>query len=251
MVNIINFLPCDYMERRGRRRDNIICLIIGGLAAVGLGLAGMLAAVTMFSSAGMRAVVEKQYQEATLQIKQLKDLEERKAGLVHKVELSSDLLERVPRSTLLARLTNYLPQKASLTALVLKLEDVEVPAPRSTAQPPAAAAKDADKAPAKNAGKSGKGKPNTIKVKQWTFHAEGLAPTDMQVAEYISRLAADPLFRDVDLQYSESFPYQETLTMRKFQLSFRLSPDAEKMLGPTAAPAATAAAPAPAAKDQL
>jgi Tfp pilus assembly protein PilN len=141
MVNIINFLPCDYMERRGRRRDNIICLIIGGLAAVGLGLAGMLAAVTMFSSAGMRAVVEKQYQEATLQIKQLKDLEERKAGLVHKVELSSDLLERVPRSTLLARLTNYLPQKASLTALVLKLEDVEVPAPRSTAQPPAAAAK--------------------------------------------------------------------------------------------------------------
>jgi Tfp pilus assembly protein PilN len=250
MINVINFLPNDYMERRGRRCANLICLILGGVAVLGLGLASGLALVNSLSSAAMRAVVEQQYQEASLQIKQLKELEERKAALVHKVELSSDLLERVPRSHLLARLTNYLPQKASLTALVLKLEDVAVPAPRSAAQSAdaSAAAKDADKA--KSAGKNGKGKPDTIKVKQWTFHAEGLAPTDMEVAEYISRLAADPLFRDVDLQYSESFPYRETLTMRKFQLSFRLSPDAEKMLGPTAAPAATAGAPAPAAKGQ-
>jgi Tfp pilus assembly protein PilN len=245
MINVINFLPNDYLERRGRRRANIVCFIVAGAAVLGLGLVSGLTLVSALSSAAMRAVVERQYQEASIQIKQLKDLEERKAGLVHKVELSSDLLERVPRSHLLARLTNYLPQKASLTGVVLKFEDVEVLAPQSqAASPPGAPAnsKDAD------AAKGGKDKPQKMKVKMWTFRVDGLAPTDVQVAEYISRLSADPLFREVDLQYSEEFPYRQGATMRKFQLCFKLSPDAEKTLGPTVAPAVTTAAPAPATK---
>jgi Tfp pilus assembly protein PilN len=241
MINVINLLPNDYMDRRVRRRANIICLIIGGAAVLGLSLAGVMAMVTMFSSAGMRAVVERQYGEASQQIRQLKDLEERKAGLVHKVELSTDLLERVPRSHLLARLTNYLPQMASLTALVLKLEDVEV------ATPQGAGDGGQDKASAKT-DKNGKAKSDKIKVKMWTFRVDGLAPTDVEVAEYMSRLSADPIFRDVDLKYSEEFPYREGTTMRKFQMCFRLSPDAEKTLGPTVAPVATATAPALATK---
>ena len=245
MINVINFLPSDYMERRGRRRANIICLILAGVAVVGLGLGSGLTLVSALSSAAMRAVVERQYQEASIQIKQLKDLEERKAGLVHKVELSSDLLERVPRSHLLARLTNYLPQKASLTGVMLKFEDVEVPAPQSQAGSPPGARADAKDAGAPNGGKNPKDKPDRVKVKMWTFRVDGLAPTDVEVAEYISRLSSDPLFREVDLQYSEQFPYRESATMRKFQLFFKLSPDAEKMLGPTVAPA-MAAAPDPA-----
>jgi len=236
MINVINFLPNDYTERRGQRRANIVCLLIGGATVLSLGLVSALALVSMFSSAAMRNVVEQQYREASQQIRQLKDLEERRAGLVHKVELSTDLLERVPRSHLLARVTNYLPQKASLTGLVLRLEEVEVPVPPSAAEP-------APGGPAKG-GKNSGGKAPTIKVKKWTFRIDGLAPTDVEVAEYISRLSADPLFRDVDLQFSEEFPYRESTTMRKFQMSFRLSPDAEKMLGPTMAPAATATAPA-------
>ena len=245
MISVINFLPNDYTERRRRRRANIICLVLAGVAVVGLGLVSGLTLVSALSSAAMRAVVERQYQEASVQIKQLKDLEERKAGLVHKVELSSDLLERVPRSHLLARLTNYLPQKASLTGVLLKLEDIEVPAPQSQAASPPGAPADSKEAGAAKGGKGSKDKPEKIKVKMWTFRVDGLALTDVQVAEYISRLSADPLFRDVDLRYSEEFPYREGTTMRKFQLCFKLSPDAEKTLGPTVAPA-VAAVPAPA-----
>ncbi|MBM4019312.1 MAG: hypothetical protein FJ288_13490 [Planctomycetes bacterium] len=72
-----------------------------------------------------------------------------------------------------------------------------------------------------------------VKVKQWTFRIDGLAPTDVEVAEYINRLTQDPLFRDVDLVFSEEFPYKEGVMMRKFQLSLRLGLDAEKVLGPT------------------
>jgi hypothetical protein len=81
------------------------------------------------------------------------------------------------------------------------------------------------------------------------FHVDGVAPTDMEVAEYIARLGADPLFRDVDLQFSEGFAYKEGVQMRKFQLSFQLNPEAERILGASVSGATAAAAPpAPAVK---
>lgn len=252
MLNVINFLPEDYQERRSRRRANIVCLIMAGASVVVLGLVVGLLFLSAIGMSAMRALVDQQYRQASLQIEQLKQLEARKADLIRKVELSTDLLERVPRSQLLARLTNCLPAKAGLMGVVMKAEDVEVPvgsaaAVKAVAQ--ATDAQDASKAGAKRGSSGKKGKADTVKVKQWVFHVDGVAPTDMEVAEYIARLGADPLFRDVDLQFSEEFPYKEGVQMRKFQLSFRLSPEAEKILGASASAAtAAAASPAPAAK---
>lgn len=254
MLNVINFLPEDYQERRSRRRANIVCLIMAGASVVVLGLVVGLLFLSAIGMSAMRALVDQQYRQASLQIEQLKQLEARKADLIRKVELSTDLLERVPRSQLLARLTNCLPAKAGLMGVVMKAEDVEVPVGSAAAAAAgvkavaqATDAQDASKAGAKRGGK--KGKAETVKVKQWVFHVDGMAPTDMEVAEYIARLGADPLFRDVDLQFSEEFPYKEGVQMRKFQLSFRLSPEAEKILGASASAAtAAAASPAPAAK---
>ncbi|MCX5674447.1 MAG: hypothetical protein NTX87_05520 [Planctomycetota bacterium] len=251
MLNVINFLPEDYQERRGRRRANIVCLIMAGVSVVVLGLVVGLLFLSAIGMSAMRALVDQQYRQASLQIEQFKQLEERKADLIRKVELSTDLLERVPRSQLLARLTNCLPPKAGLMGLVMKVEYVEVPVGSAAAAAAGAKAagdaQDASKAGAKRSGK--KGKADTVKVKQWVFHVDGVAPTDMEVAEYIARLGADPLFRDVDLQFSEEFPYKEGVQMRKFQLSFRLSPEAEKILGASVSAAtAAAASPAPAAK---
>ena len=252
MLNVINFLPEDYHERRGRRRANIVCLIMAGASVVVLGLVVGLLFLSAIGMSAMRTLVDQQYRQASLQIEQLKQLEARKADLIRKVELSTDLLERVPRSQLLARLTNCLPAKAGLMGVVMKAEDVEVPvgsaaAVKAVAQ--ATDAQDASKAGAKRGSSGKKGKADTVKVKQWVFHVDGVAPTDMEVAEYIARLGADPLFRDVDLRFSEEFPYKEGVQMRKFQLSFRLSPEAEKILGASASAAtAAAASPAPAAK---
>jgi Tfp pilus assembly protein PilN len=252
MLNVINFLPEDYQERRSRRRANIVCLIMAGASVVVLGLVVGLLFLSAIGMSAMRALVDQQYRQASLQIEQLKQLEARKADLIRKVELSTDLLERVPRSQLLARLTNCLPAKAGLMGVVMKAEDVEVPvgsaaAVKAVAQ--ATDAQDASKAGAKRGSSGKKGKADTVKVKQWVFHVDGVAPTDMEVAEYIARLGADPLFRDVDLQFSEEFPYKEGVQVRKFQLSFRLNPEAEKILGASASAAtAAAASPAPAAK---
>jgi Tfp pilus assembly protein PilN len=259
-VKILNFLPEDFFERRSRCRATLICAIIGGGSLLTTGAAVALTFVAMLGMAQIRAVVEQQYQEATAQIDQLKQLEDRKAGLLRKVDLSTALLERVPRSYLLARLVNYLPPQTSLMMVLMKMEEVEVKAPEQAAgagSNTGAAAKgsaggagatagaDDPAKPAPGAGK--RGKSNTIKVKQFVFRVDGLAPTDVRVAEYLTRLTSDPMFREVDLQFSEEFPQREGVTMRRFQLSFRLSSDAEKILdsAATATAALTAASPAP------
>jgi len=211
------------MERRGRRRATLLCLGLAGVAVLALG--GMCALYVMraFSVSSLRAVVEQQYREAGRQIEQLKLLEDRKADLVRKVELSADLLERVPRSHILARLTNALPSDTSLQVLVMSSVEVEVPAPKPTTTKE-------DKASAAPS-KGGKSKrPEKIRRREIQFRVDGLAVTDVQVAEYIARLTADPLFEEVNLKFSEEFPYEPGVTMRRFELTFRLSLEAQKLL---------------------
>jgi len=174
-----------------------------------------------FGVSSLRAVVEQQYREAGRQIEQLKLLEDRKAGLVRKVELSANLLERVPRSHILALLTNALPSDTSLQVLVMSTVEVEVPVPKT-------AATKGDDAPAAKGSKSKR--PEKTRRQEIQFRVDGLAVTDVQVAEYIARLTADPLFEEVNLKFSEEFPYEPGVTMRRFELTFRLSPEAQKLL---------------------
>ena len=220
MLKVINFLPGDYQERRIRRRATFRCL---GIAAGSLMLLALAVGLVFVRTIGVKAaryLVEQQYAEASRQIDQLKQLEERKAGLLRKVELSTTLLERVPRSYLLARLTNYLPPGTSLLVLTMKMEDVAAPA----GQPPPDGGKTSKASPPAGA----KGEP--AKVKQFVVRVDGLARTDVDVAEFLQRLTNDPLFQDVDLQFSEEFPYQEKIRMRRFQLGFRLRAQADKIL---------------------
>jgi Tfp pilus assembly protein PilN len=220
-MQVMDFLPRDFTERRGRRRANLLCLGLTGVALLALAGVCALHVMRVFSASRLRAVVEQQYREAGRQIEQLKKLEERKAGLVRKVELSADLLERVPRSHILARLTNALPSDTSLQVLVMSTVEVEVPVlkPTTTKEDDTLASK----------GSKSK-RPEKIRRREIQFRVDGLAVTDVQVAEYIARLTADPLFEEVNLKFSEEFPYEPGVTMRRFELTFRLSLEAQKLL---------------------
>jgi hypothetical protein len=220
-MRVTNFLPDDYLQRRGLRQANWVCV---GIAAGTLMLLGAVVAFVLVRSwgmAGMRLLAEAQYREASRQIEDLKQLEGRKLDLLHKVELSTALLERVPRSHVLARLANHLPEHTSLTSMTMQLQEikVKVDAPADDA----AGGK-------KPRGAAGKKQPRVVRITRLRFRLDGLAETDVQVAEYMSRLHTDPLFEAIDLQFSEEFPYQEGVTMRRFQMSLLLSEDAEKVL---------------------
>lgn len=220
-MRVTNFLPDNYLQQRGLRHTNWICVGIAAGALVLLGAVVAFVLVRSWGVAGMRLLTDAQYGEASRQIEDLRQLEGRKADLLHKVELSTALLERVPRSHVLARLANHLPEYASLTSMTMQLEETKV----KVAEPADGSA--VGKSPR---GARGKNQPRVIRITRLRFRLDGLAETDVQVAEYMSRLHADPLFDAVDLQFSEEFPYQEGVTMRRFQMSLLLSEDAEKVL---------------------
>jgi Tfp pilus assembly protein PilN len=230
-MRVINFLPDDYLQQCTLHRANLACLVVAGGALLALGGAFAYTSYQAVYAGVERAAVEAQYAEASRQIAQLKQLEDRKTGLLHKVELSTALLERVPRSHLLAKLTNYLPAHTSLTSITMRIEDVSV-------RPTEAAAGAGGKADAAAPKKSPGGRDEMVKVKRVRFRLDGLATTDIDVAEFLMRLSADPLFDEVDLQFSEEFAYGDGSPMRRFQLSFRLSAAAEKILETAAAPTA-------------
>jgi len=224
MLQVLNFLPDDYVRRRKVRRANIICALLaaGGLLLIAATVG--LAAIRAIGLAAARAAVDRQYEKASLKINDLQQLENRKEGLLRKAELSAALLERVPRSHVLACLTNLLPPETSLTSLSMEPEEVRIETPGAKSKIP-------------TKGKKGKKLAAVQSETRIRFRLDGLAQTDVQVAEYISRLAADPLFESVDLQFSEEFPYEEGITMRRFQLSFLLSKGAASALEEAPQPA--------------
>jgi Tfp pilus assembly protein PilN len=229
-MRVINFLPDDYLQQCNLRRANLACAAVAGGVLLALGGLFAYTSYRAIQTGAERAAVEAQYTEARRQIDQLKQLEDRKTGLLHKVELSTALLERVPRSHLLAKLTNYLPAHTSLTVITMRAEEVEVKAD--------VAAGESGKVDAAAAKKAPGGKDEMVKVKRVRFRLDGLATTDIEVAEFLMRLSADPLFDEVDLQFSEEFAYGDGPPMRRFQLSFRVSSKAEKILETAACPAA-------------
>ncbi|HUU10659.1 MAG TPA: PilN domain-containing protein [Phycisphaerae bacterium] len=235
-MHVINFLPDDYAARRGLRRANWTCMAIAGAGVLLLGAVVALVFIHGMSLAATRAIMEGQYKEASRQIDDLEQLEQHKTGLLHKVELSTALLERVPRSHVLARLTNYLPANTSLTSMTMLVEQVASQAKGPAASKPG----QATDSPAGNAADPAA----TVIMSRVRFRIDGLAKTDMEVADFMKRLGADPLFEDIDLQFSEEFPYQEGVTMRRFQMSLLLSRDAEKVLETLTADAVTAPGPA-------
>lgn len=212
-MNVINFLPRNYLQKQSRRQANKVCALVGlvGLLAVG-GLLGI-PYMQAVGVAETRRSVEQQYNVAAKKLDQLKQLEARKEGLLRKVDVSSDLLERVPRSFVLAHMVDLLPENTTVMLLRMTSKDVKVPlsAPTKTKK---------GKSPA----------PATKKVKVVGFRMHGLAPSDLHVSEFLASVSADPLFDDVNLERSEETVLETGVSMRKFEVVFTLSNRAKSLL---------------------
>jgi hypothetical protein len=138
--------------------------------------------------------------------------------MAQQAELTKSLLEKVPRSNLLAEITNSMPATVSLLDFSLE----------SRRRSGAAAAKPKTAFEAKKAELEAKGKPAEIEPQRSDVYMRltGIASTDVQVAQFMSKLLRSSLFREVNLVVSEeSVALGEKL--RKFQIEMMLDPEAE------------------------
>ena len=211
-MNTINLLPEDYLQRRRQHRGNLICAVLFGIVIVSICGA---AVVSERSTQRTREVCDRMntaYAQAAKLIDEVHQLEAQKGRMLDKAKRSAALMERMPRSYLLAMLSNALPDGASLKSVRMAMRTVAAPA---SAQPKTKAA--AVKA---------KAKPRAPKVAV-VLSINGRATTDVQVARFIARLAAHPLTDVVDLAYSKESDGQQKTATREFQLTVMLKPDAD------------------------
>jgi len=220
-MSTINLLPEDYIEGRRRRRMNLLCLAL--FAVVVTGVLG--ATIVSRQSAGyteeidMR--VQSEYEDAARLIQQMQQLQDEKERLHQKALATTPLIERVPRSTLLAVVAGSLPPHASLVRF--DLETKKQQSESSGQSNTAANNKKTSKFAKVSSGRSAKSLPVVV-----TLKITGLASTDVDVARFIANMARNPLLKSVDLVYSQQKALEKDKPLvREFQVKAELEQAAD------------------------
>jgi Tfp pilus assembly protein PilN len=222
----MDFLPEDFIERRVQRRTNVICLGLFGVVLIGVVGAYGVTRTQLHVALQERERIASAYEDAARRLAQLDELQEQKKSLVRKARLTATLIEPVPRSNLLAALVNRLPEAASMAEL--KLTSTKTGRRRNAGSDSSALAKAQARAKSGKKGQPGAAGAFPEPVDHYRVDLElvGLAPTDIQVAEYITKLARCSLLQSVDLVFSEERRVTE-VAMRRFKIDMVLSPDAD------------------------
>ncbi|HSU66766.1 MAG TPA: PilN domain-containing protein [Tepidisphaeraceae bacterium] len=223
--NELSFLPEDYLEQKYKRRVNTLCVLL--VLAVGSGLV----AAFHFKNKDHKKIVAEfndvnnAYVDAARKIEQVKKMQAQQRELFQHAEITASLKERVPRSNMLAELTNALPVGVSLLDMGM------TSAPRQSAAPVANSsfAQHAAQIQGQQRSESAGAQAQQFDVR---LKLTGVARDDIQVAQLISRLSHNPMFQEVNLVVSESFSQgrpdgNKAAALRRWQLDMMLNPHAE------------------------
>ncbi|MCP4709844.1 MAG: hypothetical protein GY869_14570 [Planctomycetes bacterium] len=216
----VNFLPEDYMEKKAQRRTNVVCLGLFVVVMAGVGSGFVVTERRQRMVNDRMGTINKEMQQASASLQQLKTLEAKREEMMKKASISASLMEPVPRSLLLATVTNDLPVGVSLTEFKMTSKD----ASKQGATYTRGSRSRNKKAPVVK-GKADKEK-EVVTPKKWetTIEITGLAPTDMQVAQLISQLNKFRLFKEVNLVYSEEHEEGDEV-LREYKLVVILDPE--------------------------
>ncbi|MHC4741465.1 MAG: hypothetical protein ACYS8Z_06115 [Planctomycetota bacterium] len=213
MLNI-NFVPDDYVQSGESRRTNLMCLFLLAIVMAGLGGSFAFIKIRQRACRDRESVVNNRLAEVQKSIKQFEEIQTRRKAMMKTALTTAELLEPVPRSVVLASLTNNLPSGVSLlkVGLVQKQPRRSTPAPTSKFQ---AANK------AKKGGAEQQARLSQEKSLETYIEIGGMAPSDLQVAAYIEHLSTCHLLDNVALVESKEYNADET-SFRQFELRANL-----------------------------
>ncbi len=223
-----SFLPEDYLDQRAERRTNMVSLTLFGVVMVSVFAAFLVTNRQWSKVRSAQASINRQYQDAASQIERLNELEKQKDQMLNKARLAAALVERVPRSILLAELVNRMPAHMGLLELELKSDKVKVKAP-SGAPEKGTGSLGKSKAPRRARTRADlEGETTEVKIEAPRYLVGvtlvGVAPTDVEVSRYMAELNAHPLLQNVSLQYSEERKFEGD-KMRQFEIKMHLNGD--------------------------
>lgn len=214
--NQLSFLPDDYLVRKAQHRTNVLCAGLFVVMIAAIAVTFTTAERRMRSAEERHDKVNKEYTDAAKRIAEVDQLQNRQKLLARQAELAASLIDRVPRSKVLAELTNRLPTGVSLTDLEMTRKKRAAPVVAKTAfakRKSGAKTKAVELPPA----------PDQFDVQ---VQVVGVAGSDQQVSAFMESLQNSGLFSAVELLYSSQLDRAETDT-RKFNLDLTLNPAAD------------------------
>jgi Tfp pilus assembly protein PilN len=218
-----SFLPADYVQRKTELRNNIITLTLFALAM------GVVAVTFFMKDMEWRKVrdqyvaVNEAYEAEGQKIEQLKQLEAQRAQMMEKAQITSALVERIPRWAVLGEIHLRMPR-------TMWLETFEVKSTRNDAGAsqglpltrPAGVQSLTDGAAAAAAEK--KIVPPSFSYQMTIL---GSAERNNDVADFLTSLKRSPIFKNVELTFIRESREGEKV-VRRFEILTSLRTEVEQ-----------------------
>ncbi len=213
MANI-NFVPDDYVQGNESRRANLMCLVLFSVTMAALVGTFMMLKIRQRACTTEEQLVNAKMTKMQESIKKFEDLQMKRKEMMRTALTTAELIEPVPRSVLLASLTNNLPAGVSLS----KLELIQKEPPKGSVD------RTRNKYQATPAPAGVEASPSASAEKSLETHMqiEGIAPSDLQVAAYIEHLSTSVLLGDVALVESQEKKVGQ-IPFRQFKLTAMLA----------------------------
>ena len=205
----IDFVPDDYIQQREGNRANLTYLVLLAVLMSAICVTFSIIKIRQRAARNELAALIQQMSQAHKQIAQLEEIKIKSKTMMRTMVMTAELLEPIPRSIILAALTNNLPGGVSLLETRLSEKEIIRAAPVKASQYQAAGAKAAAQQEPPQ-----KGFETTIEIK-------GIAPSDIEVAAYIAQLSNSVLFDSVALVESKEHKINES-RLREFKLKTML-----------------------------
>jgi Tfp pilus assembly protein PilN len=206
----INFVPDDYVQNNESRRTNLMCVILFVLVMSALG--GVFTTILMRKKActAEEALLNAEVAQKQEEIRKVEELQSKRKEMMKTALTTAELLEPVPRSILLATLTNNLPAGTSLVDLNIVQKEAKEGENQGT-----------QKSSAKASGTRKKAIVSPEKRLESCIDIGGITWSDLQVAEYIQRLEDCTLLNNITLIESKECKVKDEV-FRQFKLKAKL-----------------------------
>lgn len=221
-----SFLPEDYVKRKAENRTNLLSLVLFAVVMLAVFGAFMFTNQRWSEVKDRQEQINVQYRAAALDITELQELEQQKEEMLGRAELAAALVERVPRSILLAELINRMPGRMTIQRFELESKRL---ATISRPNIPQTAGGGKRLAP-KSAPTLADAATGAVTVSAPRFEVNvsivGFAQSNREIARYLEELGRYPLLERVRLDYIEE-KEQDGRMVHEFRVEMQVDPDAD------------------------
>jgi len=218
MAENMSFLPEDYLEKKIARRTNIVFVALFSLMLITVLGADFVSRQQSVKIRDELSAKNQQFEQMRKQFEEIESLEAEKRRMQQMANVTATLKDNVLKSNVFSELINNMPSTLRLDKLKLATK-----ADKSRSAPAPKTAMEREKL-RRAAAKSGGAPQVRVVPTVVDLSLTGFAPNDVAISDYIGALNAHPLFRNVNLQFTEESKDGDEIS-RKFTVDFQLDPD--------------------------